>query len=524
MEYSSTDGTNYTRVTTANTLNISKSITEDKSWLHYFMFPNRQTLYTGTYNYTNNNTWDMVAVPNLTAGNVKENVTILGVTGSYTGLGQEKDVNFYDYLGNLVYSYTAQEFQALSELPAGPTHSNMTFQEWNWQLSEAKTYVTNHGVLDIGETCATSDGKTRIYIDLPEGALKPALGFAVNGSVTVNWGDNTTETITGTSTSDLIRTEHAYSTKGQYVITLESNSTIYFVGFGTASSGLLTDISSSSSSTYNTNLPQRGFLTTIKKIELGSNVYFSRACFFGLSLESINIPQGIAYFAIDAFGKTNLKYMTIPRGVATINNNLLKTSLIEKITIPNTVTTCGEYCLSETPIKKLIFPDSMTTVGNYMLQNCVELQTLIFSKNITSFNKTYILSNNPKLKEITLPTSLTNLGGSCMSLTSVNEINIPSSVTTIASNALAYSYGLSKIKFLGNFTGTIQGFALSPFLRILDFTNNSSVPTLSGSTALNDLPSDFKIIVRDNRYTTWTTTGNWASYSSHIVKQSDYSG
>jgi len=51
----------------------------------------------------------------------------------------EKDVNFIDYDGTILYSYTAQEAQALEALPANPTHAGLTAQGWNWTLAQIKT-------------------------------------------------------------------------------------------------------------------------------------------------------------------------------------------------------------------------------------------------------------------------------------------------------------------------------------------------------------------------------------------------
>ena len=68
-----------------------------------------------------------------------------------------KSVNFYDYDGELVYAYTAEEFTQLSALPTNPTHDGLTAQGWNWSLSDAKAYVAKYGALNIGQTYITSD-------------------------------------------------------------------------------------------------------------------------------------------------------------------------------------------------------------------------------------------------------------------------------------------------------------------------------------------------------------------------------
>ena len=43
-----------------------------------------------------------------------------------------KEVNFLDYDGTILYSYTAAEFAALPSMPANPTHDGLTEQGWNW--------------------------------------------------------------------------------------------------------------------------------------------------------------------------------------------------------------------------------------------------------------------------------------------------------------------------------------------------------------------------------------------------------
>jgi hypothetical protein len=55
-----------------------------------------------------------------------------------------------------------------------------------------------------GDVPAPDDGKTRVYISLPEGRTSPMLGCCPNGTVTVDWGDGTEpDVLTGTSTSSV---------------------------------------------------------------------------------------------------------------------------------------------------------------------------------------------------------------------------------------------------------------------------------------------------------------------------------
>ena len=67
------------------------------------------------------------------------------------GSTTRKDVNFYDYDGTIVNSYTATEFANLSAMPDNPSHDGLTAQGWNWSLSDAKSYVASYGELDVGQ-------------------------------------------------------------------------------------------------------------------------------------------------------------------------------------------------------------------------------------------------------------------------------------------------------------------------------------------------------------------------------------
>ena len=101
------------------------------------------------------------------------------------------DVTFYDYDGTVLYSYTKNDFANLNSMPDNPTHEGLTAQGWNWDLSDAKTYVNKYGSLNIGQMYVTDDGKTRIYITLTEGYISPILQLYLNDNteLDIDWGD-----------------------------------------------------------------------------------------------------------------------------------------------------------------------------------------------------------------------------------------------------------------------------------------------------------------------------------------------
>ena len=59
------------------------------------------------------------------------------------------DVNFYDYDGMVVHSYTAKEFLELQDMPGNPAHKGLVSQGWNWTLEKAQAYVAKYGTCEI---------------------------------------------------------------------------------------------------------------------------------------------------------------------------------------------------------------------------------------------------------------------------------------------------------------------------------------------------------------------------------------
>lgn len=295
----------------------------------------------------------------------------------------EKDVNFYDHTGFRWYSYTKSEFLALESMPENPTISGLTAQGWNWSFSDAQDYVEEYGGLDIGQTYITDDGKTRIYIELDDYRKEPYLGFAVNGTATVNWGDGNTETITGTSATTTIYTQHTYSNGGSYVISIASESQI-MLGGGYGSTRILTGGSSGNNSSVDVFYAMR-----MKKIELGSNIilYRSFASYSGIS--SINIPKNTVF-----------------------NNNGGQFSN----------STAGGF-----KINCVIFPDGMTdTSESYSL----EAQRVILPNSIKPFLRQSNISGSGD--KVYIPSQITRLlVNACNSKKGLSHIIVPKSVTEL---------------------------------------------------------------------------------------------
>lgn len=312
---------------------------------------------------------------------------VLNIPSGGGGAVEEKDVNFYDYDGTITNSYTAQEFLALTSMPDNPTHEGLTAQGWNWTLTDAQDYVTSYGMLNIGQMYVTDDGKTRIYIHLEDGRLKPYLSVALYGSATVDWGDDSSlETINGTSMYNPVSVIHNYSQAGDYKISItpSENVTLYLVGTSSIGSEVLFNNKSSSSSS------NRAYQNAIRKIEIGNNAIISSYAFQNCqSLSSITIPASTTSIQSSAFYNCySLSSVVIPSSVTSIASFAFQNCYaLSKVSMPNSLTSLGTYCFSGCArLFKVIIPNSVQTIETRAFTSCYSLAKVTLPSSVTGID------------------------------------------------------------------------------------------------------------------------------------------
>lgn len=288
-----------------------------------------------------------------------------------------KDVNFYDYDGTCVYSYTADEFLALTEMPANPVHSGLTSQGWNWSLSDAKDYVGNYGRLIIGQMYITSDGKTRIYINLSEGAKAPYLQLYLydNTEIEVDWGDESPVTIYTSSSAGFVTHQHTYSTSGNYIISITTISGSFRL----------------SKSTYNfmngNGVRNVVYMRSVERIEIGNGI----TTLGGYALqnfsciECIALPQSINAFGTYCFQNcSRLKLLVVPTGTTNLNNSYVeRCNSLLAISLPKSVKSAERYTFAET-YTGFVAIGNVTQVPNYCFSGCTQLSSVTLSSNLSS--------------------------------------------------------------------------------------------------------------------------------------------
>lgn len=308
------------------------------------------------------------------------------ISGIETGGGEPvraKDVNFIDYDGTVLHSYTVAEAAALTALPPLPTHDGLTCQGWNWSLADIKALGR---AVTVGAMYITDDGKTRIYIHLEEGRTSPMLGCCPNGTVTVDWGDGTTpDTLTGTSTSTSAvkwTPTHNYTAPGDYMIKLTVSGTmrLYGVDDSEEQSGILRY----SSSGDKRNMVYRN---AVQKVEIGADMeaLAARALSGCDNLSSVTIPDSITTINSGALaGCRSLSAVVVPSGITAIETAVLRSCYgLSRIAIPNSVTRLSKLAFESCCLQRITIPDSVTTIGDSALSACSSLSYIKMPKSIS---------------------------------------------------------------------------------------------------------------------------------------------
>ena len=398
-------------------------------------------------------------------------------------------VNFYDYDGTVVASYTAAEFADLSALPQNPSHAGLTAQGWNWTLADAKTYVATYGKLEVGQMYVTADGKTRIYIHLEEGRLSPYLGIAINGMATVEWGDESTSTVTGSDISTVVNTQHTYASAGDYVIAISVNGSMSLIGSGHYGSELIWN----NSATSNAN---KTYQSSICAIEIGSNLtsigeYAFYSCY---GLKYVTIPSSVTSIEYGAFeGCSSLSSVAIPNNAAEIGIATFEscTSLLS-VTIPNSITSIDSYAFYNcTSLLSVTIPSSITSIESHAFDSCFSLSSVTIPSSITSIPADFVRSCY-RLSSVTIPSSVTEIvSGAFDSCYSLASLTIPSNVTRIGGSAFS-NCGFGEIHFL-----------------------SSTPPTVENSNAWKNIPTDCIIYIPSGSRYAYTRESNYPSASTY---------
>lgn len=420
------------------------------------------------------------------------------VTGTLeTDVPTDGDVIFIDYDGTIVNAKTKAQINAMtsdSDLPANPTHTGLTSQGWNWTVAQLKAQLTAmpDQKVYVGQMYVTTSGATEIDVVMQDGRLSPILSVCPDGTISVDWGDETTpDEVTGTSLGTRQSVSHTYANAGSYTIKISKTSGAGYAFNGSSSYTILRKSSSS-----NQNIV---YTASVKNIRIGSDTSIRNYAFYGCNnLESITIPNSVTSIGNDAFENCrSLKSITVPSDITTISAYMLqRCNSINSISIPNNVTTIELYAFDQCYNLSFPFiPNNVTTIGMFVFNNCYPLANVIFPSGVSSIREGMFYN--------------------CYSLTS---FTIPSSVTSIEKDAFNYCQSLAKITIPSGVT-SIGNYAFYNCHGVAEYHVLPTTPPTLGSDVFHNIPSDCVIYVPQGKLSTYQSATGWSDYAAYMQEE-----
>lgn len=484
----------------------------------------------------------IVDTPDTHGGTIREIIT----NGDVKGV--PACVEFIDYDGTPVTTKTKAQIEAMesdSDLPAFPSHTGLIAQGWNWTVAQLKAQLTAmpDQKVYVGQMYVTESGKTEIDVEMQEGRLDPILCIAVNGEVSVDWGDETTpDTITGSNISSRVAIPHTYANSGCYTIKISVISGVFrFYGGGNKDNILVKQISSSSEH-YN-----KVYTNCVKEIRfgIGTNTignYSFYNCFY---LTSITIPKNITSIGSTAFGHCHsLKSITIPDSITQMNNSMFsycyslvgiaipsgviafsgslfsQCSSLEGVTIPSNITSIGNSAFSScSAIRKIFIPNGITSIGSSVFNTCISITNIVIPNGISAIENS-IFASCQNIKSVTIPDSITQIKDyafqNCYSLF---NIIISNNVTTIGPAAFQNCYSLARITVPSSVT-SIGNNAFKNCYGVAEYHILPTTPPTLGTTAFDGIQSDCIIYVPQGTLSAYQSATNWSAYASYMQEES----
>lgn len=370
---------------------------------------------------------------------------------------EEKDVNFYDYDGTLLYSYTVAEAQALTELPPAPTPPKdfLVFEEWNWTLAQIKEY---NDPVQVGAIYKPVDDKTRAVIQIDEDWQKDVVihykqwGLAV----TVDWGDGSLEETTkGDYSGNEFIVTHTYAEKGTYTITIVSadtfdlgntNAQLPFFGDTTVENGSL----------------------ALREVYVGGKArILSYAFYKARKLETVTLSKRQTAIYSYAFRDSSLRAIVVPSTLTKIDYAAFYYArLLSVCSLSPSVEIIATNQFVNSVVRKVTIPQKVKSIHLYANYYCEKIVLKSGLEEIQS------LGTNER----------------------VTELTIPETVTSIGSNAFNNNHSMLRLRFL-----------------------STTPPTVANANAFTGIPTTCVVEVPTGSFEAYRNATNYASISAQMV-------
>ena len=167
------------------------------------------------------------------------------------------------------------------------------------------------------------------------------------------------------------------------------------------------------------------------------------------SLKSIKLPAGLKTIGSGVFYKcTGLTSIDLPAGLEELGSNAFADCTgITSIALPQGLQKIGSGAFSGCGIKRITIPGSVVDLAG-SLRNCTALEEVVISPGVHTITGAFY--GDAGLKRVDIPDTVVSIGLNSFSYcTSLEEITLPASLTTLHPEAFLGCNNLKKITFKG---------------------------------------------------------------------------
>ena len=202
-----------------------------------------------------------------------------------------------------------------------------------------------------------------------------------------------------------------------------------------------------------------GYHLGIRRIILPDNITeFGEFAFYGLTLETINIPSSLRKLGKNCFDENrwlSVNPLIIPEGVTEIPTQCFESCYkLKKVVLPSTIKTIGIFAFFDSSVDDMNFPEGLDSIG-YLSMHGARLTEVVLPKTIRTIGNE-AFADNVKLKRVVLPEGLTEIPDKLFSeCIELEQTVIPESVTKINKGAFDSCLKLKtnlppKLKWIGD--------------------------------------------------------------------------